>query len=121
MARLSRVVAVGYPHHITQRGNRRQHVFFNYEDYEAYKDLLAYWCTKYNVETCAYCLMPNHVHLMAVPQDKEGLAKAIGETHKRYTRMVNFRENWRGYFGREGSPHSPWKRNTPLPVQDISN
>ena len=98
MARLSRVVAVGYPHHITQRGNRRQQVFFSYEDYEAYIELLSHWCSECNVEIWAYCLMPNHVHLMAVPQDKEGLAKAIGETNRRSTRMVNFRENWRGYL-----------------------
>ena len=98
MARLARVVAVGYPHHITQRGNRRQQVFFGYEDYEAYIDLLSEWCGECGVEVWAYCLMPNHVHLMAVPKEKDGLARAIGETHRRYTRMVNFREEWRGYL-----------------------
>lgn len=98
MARLARVVAVNYPHHITQRGNRRQQVFFEDSDYMAYLDLLAEWCRECGVEIWAYCLMPNHVHLMAVPRDKEGFAKAIGETHRRYTRMVNFRENWRGYL-----------------------
>lgn len=98
MARLSRVVAVGYPHHITQRGNRRQRVFFGDEDYEAYLELLSHWCSEYKIEIWAYCLMPNHVHLMAVPRDREGLARAIGETHRRYTRMINFRENWRGYL-----------------------
>jgi putative transposase len=98
MARISRVVAAGYPHHITQRGNRRQQVFFGYEDYEAYIGLLSEWCVECGVDVWAYCLMPNHVHLMAVPKEKDGLARAIGETHRRYTRMVNFREDWRGYL-----------------------
>jgi len=40
--------------------------------------------------------MPNHVHLVAVPDTEAGLARAIGEAHRRYTRRVNFRENWRG-------------------------
>ena len=42
--------------------------------------------------------MPNHVHLLAVPRSEDGLARAIGEAHRRYTRMVNFREGWRGYL-----------------------
>jgi len=98
MARLARVVAPGYAHHITQRGNRRQQVFFGDADYRAYLDLLEEWCARHEVEVWAYCLMPNHVHLMAVPHSQEGLAKAIGETHRRYTRLVNFREGWRGYL-----------------------
>ncbi len=98
MARIARVVAQGYPHHVTQRGNRRQRVFFNDEDYQAYLDLLSEWCLHEGVEVWAYCLMPNHVHLMVVPHSPEGLAGAIGETHRRYTRRVNFREQWRGYL-----------------------
>jgi Transposase IS200 like len=46
----------------------------------------------------AYCLMPNHVHLIAVPQSADGLGRAIGEAHRRYTRMINFRERWRGHI-----------------------
>lgn len=98
MARLARVVAQGFPHHVTQRGNRRQQVFFREEDYQAYLDLLAEWCGREGVEVWGYCLMPNHVHLMAVPHSAEGLARAIGEAHRRYTRLINFRENWRGYL-----------------------
>ena len=98
MARLARVVAQGTPHHVTQRGNRRQQVFFREEDYQAYLDLLAEWCELQGVEIWAYCLMPNHVHLMVVPRSAEGLARAIGEAHRRYTRFINFREKWRGYL-----------------------
>jgi len=67
------------PHHITQRGNRRQQTFFSDEDYAAYIDLMAEWCGKRAVAIWAYCLMPNHVHLIAVPSTPEGLRLAIGD------------------------------------------
>lgn len=98
MPRIARIVAPGYPHHITQRGNRRQTTFFSNDDYEAYIDLMGAWCSEYGVEIWAYCLMPNHVHLVAVPKEKDSLNRAIGEAHRRYTRMVNFREGWRGHL-----------------------
>lgn len=101
MARMARVIAPGIPHHITQRGNRRQQTFFCDDDYTAYLDLMAEWCGKHRVEIWAWCLMPNHVHLIAVPESEEGLARAIGEAHRRYTRMINFRENWRGHLWQE--------------------
>jgi putative transposase len=98
MARLARVVAPGLPHYITQRGNRRQPTFFCDEDYQAYLELMGEWCGAHGVKILAYCLMPNHVHLIAVPQTADGLARAIGEVHRRYTRMVNSREGWRGHL-----------------------
>ena len=98
MARLARVVAPGLPHHVTQRGNRRQEVFFSDADCAAYKALLAEHCAAAGVAVWAYCLMPNHVHLILVPPDEDGLRAALGEAHRRYTRRVNFREGWRGYL-----------------------
>ena len=98
MARLARLVIPGLPHHGTQRGNRRQQTFFNDGDYAAYLELIAEWCREEGVEVWAYCLMPNHVHLIAVPKTENGLRRAIGEAHRRYTRRINFREKWRGYL-----------------------
>jgi putative transposase len=98
MARLARVVAPGFPHYITQRGNRRQQTFFCDKDYQYYVELMGQWCGAHDVEILSYCLMPNHVHLIAVPQSADGLKRAIGEAHRRYTRMVNFREGWRGHL-----------------------
>ena len=98
MARIARVVAPGIPHHVTQCGNRRQQTFFNDEDYQTYLVLMSEWCLKYDVEIWAYCLMPNHIHLIAVPQTKQGLNLAIGEAHRRYTRRINFRQGWRGHL-----------------------
>jgi len=73
MARIARAVAPGFPHHITQRGNRRQQTFFSDQDFKAYLALMAEWCLNYKVDIWAYCLMPNHIHLIAVPETKDGL------------------------------------------------
>ena len=101
MARIARVIAPGIPHHVTQRGNRRQNTFFRPDDYTAYIELMVEWCTKCRVEIWAWCLMPNHVHLIAVPETETALARAIGEAHRRYTRRINFREGWRGHLWQE--------------------
>ncbi|MEW6617838.1 MAG: transposase [bacterium] len=98
MARIARVAVLGVPHHITQRGNRGQQVFFYREDYEYYIELRGEWCNRSGIEIWAYCLMPNHVHLIAVPKIEESFARGIGETHRRYSRMINLREGWRGYL-----------------------
>ena len=74
---------------------------------QSYLELMAEWCGAHEVEVWAYCLMPNHVHLIAVPHSADGLRRAIGEVHRRYTRMVNFREGWRGAsLAVGGSPRS---------------
>ena len=95
---MARVVVPGLPHHLTQRGNRRQRTFFRKGDYQAYLELMAEWCGRCGVAVWAYCLMPNHVHLITVPRSADGLRRAIGEAHRRYTRRVNFREGWRGHL-----------------------
>ncbi len=98
MARIARVVVPEFPHHIIQRGNRRQKVFFNEDDYSRYLRLLNIYSHRFKVDILAYCLMPNHIHLIAIPHEDGNLAQAIGETHRNYTRFINFREKWRGYL-----------------------
>ena len=98
MARIARVVVAGVPHHVTQRGNRRMDVFFTDEDRQAYLDLLREYGEKHGVTYWGYCLMTNHVHLIAVPKREGSLARGIGWAHQAYTRRINFRENWRGYL-----------------------
>jgi len=95
---LARVVAAGIAHHVTQRGNRRQQVFFSAGDSAAYLALLAEGCQGAGVSVLGYCLMPNHVHLILVPSDEDGLRRALGETHRRYSRRINQREGWLGYL-----------------------
>jgi len=91
-------VVPGLPHHITQRGNRRQKTFFCDEDYQSYLELMAHWCDACGVMIWGYCLMPNHIHLIALPKTADGLRRGIGEAHRRYTRRVNFRQGWRGHL-----------------------
>lgn len=105
MARLARVVAPGLPHHITQRGNRRQSTFFHESDYQLYLDLALEWSQTHGMQIWSYCLMPNHVHLIAIPDKAESLGEAIGEIHRRYSRAINFRMGWRGHLW-QGRFHS---------------
>ena len=104
MARLARVVAARLPHHVTQRGNRRQKVFFGDDDYALYRDLLAEGCRAAGVAVWAYCLMPNHVHLILVPRDADGLRRALAPVHRYYAGHVHARQQrsghfWQGRFG----------------------
>jgi putative transposase len=101
MGRMARVVVPDVPHHITQRGNRRQLTFFSGNDYQQYINIMSQSCTQHNVEIWAYCLMPNHVHLIAVPSQSDSLRLAIGEAHRQYTRMINFSHGWRGHLWQE--------------------
>lgn len=89
MPRLGRVVVPGLPHHITQRGNDRQNVFFTPEDRSYYLSLLGLQCEHYGLDMHGYCLMSNHVHLVAVPRAKISLAKAVGVTHGQYASYFN--------------------------------
>jgi len=98
MPRQARVVIPGTPHHVTQRGNRRQRTFFCEADYITYLRLAAEAFAAHGVEIWAYCLMPNHVHLIATPKRPDDLALAVGAAHVRYTRQVNLRERWTGYL-----------------------
>ncbi|MBS3931519.1 MAG: transposase [Sphingomonadales bacterium] len=104
MARLPRVVIPGVPHHVTQRGNGRQRTFFEDGDFALYLDLLADAASRARSEVWSYCLMPNHVHLVLVPFDEDGLRRTLGELHRRYTGYVNARRRttghlWQGRFG----------------------
>ncbi len=103
MARLARTIAVGCAHHVTQRGNNRQPVFFVDDDRRVYLEFLQEQAGKYGLEILAYCLMDNHIHLVAVPHEEEALALAVGQTHLRYTQYINRLHHrsghlWQGRF-----------------------
>lgn len=98
MARMARVVVPGQAHHVIQRGNRRQNVFFNAEDKDRYLVILKDQLNRFNVKLWAYCLMDNHVHLVLVPECFDGLSKAVGNAHCKYTREINKRQKWGGYL-----------------------
>ena len=103
MPRLARIVIPGLPHHITQRGNNRQDVFFVDDDRRTYLALLHKQCGRFGLELLGYCLMTNHVHLVAVPQQEDSLAKAVGRTHFLYAQTINALHGrsghlWQGRF-----------------------
>jgi putative transposase len=105
MARLPRLVLPGIPYHVTQRGNRRQQTFFEEADYALYRDLLAQSAARAGAEIWCYCLMPNHVHIIIVPSDEDGLRRTFADTHRRYTGYINARNCWTGHLwqGRFGA------------------
>jgi putative transposase len=98
MARMARIVIPGVPHHVTQRGNRRQDVFFEEADYRHYLWLLERYVVESGSELLAYCLMPNHVHLILVPSTEVSLTASVQETHRRYTQAINQKKDWKGYL-----------------------
>jgi putative transposase len=98
MARLSRITVPGLPHHVTQRGNRQQVLFTEAEDYALYRDLIAERCRANGVICWAYCLMPTHVHLILTPKTEDGLSRAVGEAHRRFTAYVNARARVTGHL-----------------------
>lgn len=104
MARLARVVLPGLAHHVTQRGNGRQRTFFLDDDYALYRDLLREHCARAGVAVWSWVLMPNHVHLVLVPADEDGLRRALAPLHRAYAGHVHLRLKrtghfWQGRFG----------------------
>jgi putative transposase len=89
MPRSKRVVAVGVPHHVTQRGNGRQDVFVNDGVRRVYLDLLAEHAGKNQLGVVAYCLMTNHVHLVVVPESERSLANTFRHAHGRFSQFWN--------------------------------
>lgn len=87
-------------------------VFFCEDDYEAYRRLLREQVRLRRVSILEYCLMPNHIHLVAVPEDRGGLARALAETHRRYAQRTNFCHGWRGHLWQE--------RFWSFPMDDVS-
>jgi len=96
MPRIARIVIPGIPYHLAQRGNRRQQVFFENNDYAFYLHLLRKHGYESGVQFWAYCLMPNHVHLIAVPEKPESLANAMSIADRKYAQATNLKHDWTG-------------------------
>jgi putative transposase len=104
MARLARIVIPGIPHHVTQRGNGRQQTFFCEDDFAFYRNLLRHYCAEHGVAIWAWVLMPNHVHLILVPETEDSLRAALSKVHRAYAGHIHARETrtghfWQGRFG----------------------
>ncbi len=98
MPRFPRAIAIGFPHHVTQRGTDRQCVFFTNSDRDVYLDLLRTSAVQTNLRILAYCLMPNHIHLVTVPDAPDSLSVALRRTHGRYANYLNARRGRTGHL-----------------------
>jgi putative transposase len=105
MPRIARLVVPDVPHHVTQRGNRREPAFFEDGDQARYLAFLRAGAEQSNSAVWAYCLMPNHVHLIVVPSHTNGLRDMFAEAHRQCTNFINWRHKWTGHLwqGRFGS------------------
>lgn len=98
MPRAARIVIPGVPHHIVQRGNRRQRIFFSDTDYSRYVDWLAEGCERFGTRCLAWCLMPNHLHLILVPSNEDGLRGPIAGAATRLSQRVNLMQQTSGHL-----------------------
>ena len=89
MPRIARIVIPGIPYHVTQRGNNRQDVFFVDDDRRVYLKLLRDYAEQFGLGLLGWSLMTNHVHLVAVPEKEDSLARAVGLTDGRYAQYIN--------------------------------
>lgn len=98
MPRIRRCVVAQVPHHVTQRGNRREPVFFSDSDRRFYLSMLQAYAGRHGVEIVAYCLMPNHVHLVAVPSADDSLQATLKPVHMRHAQRINRARGWKGHL-----------------------
>jgi len=98
MSRISRVVATGYPHHVTQRGNYQQTVFEEDRDYLLYLQWLSKYARRYFLKVWAYCLMRNHVHLVCMPVEHYSFSKTFNALNMRYSQYFNQKKEVKGHL-----------------------
>ena len=98
MPRRPRFVLPGVPHHITQRGNNRQDVFFCDQDRVLYLQMLQHHALRHQTRVLAWCLMTNHVHLILIPETPESLALTLGQAHSQYSLEQNRRQRRVGHL-----------------------
>jgi len=111
MPRLARTVFADIPHHITQRGNRSEDVFFSDEDYLTYLEWLHDYSQQHQLEILAYCLMTNHIHLVVVPGNENSLQQVLKPLHMRYAQRINRMKRWKGHFWQGRFFSSPLDEN----------
>ncbi len=96
--RRARITIPGVAHHVTQRGNRRADVFLDAEDRHLYLELLREYSSRHQLRIWAYALMPNHTHLIVMPNTHSALSAALRDTHAAYASMFNRKHDLNGYL-----------------------
>ncbi len=107
MSRAARQVYPDIPHHVTARGARRAPTFFGPDDYIFYLRLLRRGCRKSSTSVWAWCLMPNHLHLILAPSQPDGLRAALAPVQRLYAVEINRRQLWAGHFWQGRFASSP--------------
>ena len=97
MPRTSRIVVPGVAHHVIQRGNRRQTLFFGDNDRRAYLHNLTESCVRHSVTCLAWCLMDNHIHLVLVPPSADALRAVLSSVHTSYSQRINRTQGLSGH------------------------
>ena len=122
MPRGTRLIVPGIPHHVVQRGNRQQQIFFGDNDRRAYVALLADATKRHEVRCIAWCLMTNHVHLALIPPTNDALRATLSSVHTAYSQRVNRHQNLSGHLfqGRYAS-YPMDDRHTMIAVRYIEN
>lgn len=98
MPRTARVIAEGYPHHITQRGNYKQRIFEKEKDFRTYLTYFEEYSKTFGTKVIAFCLMNNHVHYIAVPEKKDSLANTFKGIHMKYSQYFNKKKGVPGHL-----------------------
>jgi len=98
MTRRARIVVPGWPHHVAQRGNHRQTVFFSEHDRNVYLDLLRRHFRRHRLSLIGYCLMSNHVHLVVIPSTVNDLSNGVGGLHQDFSRLQHVQHGQTGHL-----------------------
>ena len=98
MPRIARIVAVGHPHHVTQRGNYRQDIFDDDESRAKYLKFVQTESERYGLEILAYCLMSNHVHFIVVPETLGSMGNVFKYVNMKYSQYFNKKFGERGHL-----------------------
>ena len=98
MPRARRLVVPGLAHHVIQRGNRRQAIFHGDDDRRAYVALLGRALERHETTCLAWCLMDNHVHLVLIPKDEDGLRGPLASAHTAYSQRINRAHEMSGHL-----------------------
>ena len=112
LGRIARVVAVGLAHHVPQRGNGRRVISHSEADRTVYLQLLREYGERYAVRWWGYCLMSNHVHLVALPMKENALANALRLAHSDYARYANVKSEQAAISGKTVTIHVLWIKFT---------
>jgi putative transposase len=104
-----RFVVPHYPHHLCERGVRKEPIFHDSSDYLVYIRVLKHGCAKHRVDVWAYCLMTNHVHVIAIPENEKSISSALHYAHSQYSTYFNAKYGFSGHL---------WEKRADICVMD---